>query len=285
MNMKDKILLCAISSVTSGACEEDCAFCAQSARYRATIDVFRQKDIKTVVDEAKKAKASGALGFCLVTAGAALDDDKIEYVANLASAVKKAVDGLFIIACNGIATLEALKELKKAGVDSYNHNLETAKSHYDKICSTHSWDERFSTCENVKKANLMLCSGGVFGIGENALQRAEFLTTLATLKPQTVPLNFYHPNPALPLPNKTINIEEAFAIIKTAKIALPESLLMAAGGREVTFGARQKELFDAGIGAIVIGDYLTTHGEGMNATLSLLKESGLESLLECPFHI
>ncbi len=284
MNFANKILLCAISSVTSGACEEDCGFCAQSAKYKASIDVFRKKDTETVVNEAKKARASGAVGFCLVTSGASLDDEKLEYVSNLARAVKKDVDGLFIIACNGMASLEQLKELKKAGVDSYNHNLETAKSHYDKICSTHSWDERFATCDNVKKADMMLCSGGLFGIGESALQRAEFLSALASLKPQTAPLNFYHPNPALPLENRVVNIEEAFAIIKSARIALPETLLMAAGGREITFGARQNELFGAGIGAIVIGDYLTTEGEGMNATLKLLSESGLEPMRECPFH-
>jgi biotin synthase len=156
MTNNKQIFLCAINNILSGTCQEDCKFCTQSVRYHADIERYSYKDISTIVKEAKLAKEHGALGYCLVTAGKGLDDKKVDFVARAAQAVKAEVEGLNLIACNGTATKEQLLYLKKHGIDSYNHNLETSERYYADICQTHAWSERYETCENVKSIGLAL---------------------------------------------------------------------------------------------------------------------------------
>ena len=152
LNMSNnQIYLCAISNIESGTCNEDCKFCTQSVKYKANIERYRRKEIEQIVEEAKRARANKAVGFCLVTAGTGLDDKRLDYVCRAADAVHKAVPDISIIACNGLATFEQLKELKKHGVENYNHNLETAREFYNTICTTHSWDDRYNTCLDAKK--------------------------------------------------------------------------------------------------------------------------------------
>ena len=282
--MKKQIMLCAISNVQSGGCSEDCAFCTQSAKYKTDINTYKFKDLTKVVEEAKKARASGAIGFCLVTSGTGLDNEKTEYLSSVAAAVKKEVDGLFLISSAGIADTASLRELKKAGVDSYNHNLETSREFYPSICSTHTWDERYETCENARSAGLMLCVGGIFGLGESDDDRKSLFRSLKSLNPMSSPINFYMPNSALPIKECSVNTDKALSIIKEAKEALPNTVIMSAGGREHVFGDRQIEIFDAGCGAIIVGDYLTTCGQEPSRDFELLKKAGLEPMLECPFH-
>lgn len=281
--MNKKIMLCAISNVQSGNCSEDCAFCTQSARYKTGIDTYKFKDENAVVEEAKKARSAGAVGFCLVTSGTGLDSKKTEYLARLATAVKKEVDGLFLITSAGIADTASLSELKKAGIDSYNHNLETSKEFYPSICTTHSWDERYATCENARSAGLMLCVGGIFGLGESDADRESLFNSLKSLNPMSTPINFFMPNSALPIKECSIDTNKAFEIIKKAKAALPNTVIMSAGGREMMFGDRQAEIFNAGCDAIIVGDYLTTCGQEPSRDFEILKQAGLEPLLECPF--
>ena len=151
---ENKIYLCAISNIESGTCNEDCKFCTQSVKYKADIQRYKHKSIEQILLEARNVRANGAVGFCLVTAGLGLTDKKTEFIAKVAHAIKSENLGLRLIACNGTATVEQLKELKKAGVDNYNHNLETSRSFYPTICTTHTWDERYQTCLNVKEAGL-----------------------------------------------------------------------------------------------------------------------------------
>lgn len=136
------IFLCAICNVSSGSCKEDCKFCTQSAHHNANIEKYKYKEIEQIVYESKKARENGAVGFCLVTSGLGLNDKKLSFISKAANAVKETLGENFnIIACNGTATLEQLKELKKAGVKSYNHNLETSREFYPNICTSHSWQE------------------------------------------------------------------------------------------------------------------------------------------------
>ena len=258
----NKIYLCAISNIESGTCNEDCKFCTQSVKYKADIERYRRKEIEDIVNEAKKARANKAVGFCLVTAGLGLTDKKTEFIAKVAHAIKSENLGLRLIACNGTATVEQLKELKKAGVDNYNHNLETSRSFYPTICTTHTWDERYQTCLNVKEAGLKLVCGGIFGMGETQDDRISMLEAINSLDPMNVPLNFFHPNEALPIVKNTINIEEAFELISIARKMIPNAhKIMIGGGRELMFGNRQYEVFDKGANAIILGDYLTTLGK------------------------
>jgi biotin synthase len=273
--------LCAISNISSGSCSEDCSFCTQSARYHADIEIYRQKSVDQVVNEAKQARKNRAIGFCLVTAGKGMTDAKLEYVSKTAMAVKKAVPDLNIIACNGTATLEALKELKSCGVGSYNHNLESSENYYKQICSTHTWAERYQTCENVKVAGLNLCSGGIFGMGECVEDRHSMIASLKELQPASIAMNFFHPNEALPIKSNSLNIEDALDLIKYMKNELSNSRIMVAGGRERMFGDRASEIFEAGANSIVIGNYLTTSGEAPNKDIEMIESLGLEIALKC----
>jgi biotin synthase len=279
---KRPIFLCTISNITSGTCKEDCKFCTQSVRYHADIERYSTKPIEAIVDEAKRANELGALGFCLVTAGKGLDDKRLRYVSEAATAIKKVVPDLNLIACNGTANVDQLRILKNSGINSYNHNLETAQSYYGDICTTHDWQERLETCENVKKADLKLCTGGIFGMGESEEQQYDLIQTIANLDPVSVPMNFYHHNEALPLQPNSLSVDHALHLIQTMRQSIgSQKRLMIAGGREVMFGQRQHEIFEAGANAIVIGNYLTTEGQAPHHDLQMLRDHDLKIASSC----
>jgi len=273
------VYLCAISNIRSGACNEDCKFCTQSVKWGADIKRYKQKSIEDIVNEAKLAKKNRAVGFCLVTSGKGLDDKTLEYVCKTTKAVLKEVD-INIIACNGTASKEALRELKNSGVSIYNHNLETSKEFYSNICSTHSWDDRFITCENIKSVGLRLCSGGIFGLGESKEDRISLLNSLKELNPDGIPLNFFIENEKLPL-KATHNKKMALNIIKMFRENFQNSIIMIAGGREIVFGDNWIEAIKAGANSIVIGDYLTTKGEKSDKDIEILKKEGFKIANEC----
>jgi biotin synthase len=285
MPNKKQIFLCAINNILSGTCQEDCKFCTQSVRYHADIERYSYKDISQIVTEAKIAKNNGALGYCLVTAGKGLDDKKVDFVARVAFAIKSEIEGLNLIACNGTATKEQLSYLKQHGIDSYNHNLETSERYYTDICQTHTWHERYETCEQVKATGLTLCSGGIFGMGETLEDRDELLKAIASLSPESTPLNFYHPNPALPIKSRNIELKESLQIISKARSLLGEdTLIMVAGGRELLFTDQEEKMFEAGANAIVIGNYLTTEGLTPNKDRNMLERLGYEVATSCDTH-
>ena len=275
------VFLCAICNVSSGSCSEDCTFCTQSAHYHADIERYRYKAIDEIVKEAQMARANHAIGFCLVTAGKGITPKTLEFVCEAAAAVKKAEPDLNIIACNGTASVEEMRELKKAGVGSYNHNLESSKEYYPKICTTHEWQERYETCENSKVAGLDLCSGGIFGMGESEEDRLSMVAALKSLSPASVAINFFHPNPALPLKENPLSVDESLEIIRYVKSQLPHSMIMVAGGRERMFGDRQTEIFQAGANSIVIGNYLTTQGNAPDKDIVMLESLGLRIAQSC----
>jgi len=280
-----QIFLCAINNILSGTCKEDCKFCTQSIRYHADIERYSYKDIDQIVLEAKAAKENGALGYCLVTAGKGLDDKKVDFVARAAQAVKAEIKDLNLIACNGTANKEQLKYLQQHGIDSYNHNLETSERYYADICQTHAWSERYETCENVKSVGLALCSGGIFGMGETQEDRGALLDSIASLAPESTPLNFYHPNPALPIKTRNIELDEAVMIIQKARKLLgDDKLLMVAGGRELLFNGQESLMFEAGANAMVIGNYLTTEGIAASTDKKMLDTLGYEVATSCDRH-
>ncbi len=278
--MSREIFLCAISNISSGSCAEDCGFCTQSSKYHANIERYRYKEISTIVQEAKRAKSNGAVGFCLVTSGVGLDDKKLSFVCEAAKAVKKEVE-INIIACNGIATKIQLQTLKDAGVELYNHNLETSREFYPNICTTHSWEERFETCLHVKDVGLKLVCGGIIGLGESEDERVSFFKSISSLEPFSVPLNFFHPNEALPIKQKPVDEDEALGVIKYARKVLPNSRIMVAGGREITFKKNPAKIFEMGTDSIIIGDYLTTSGEKAGKDLAMIESIGAKVAKYC----
>jgi len=281
-NKKDKeIFLCAICNIESGTCNEDCKFCTQSVKYKADILRYKRKEIDQIVQEAKNARANGANGFCLVTAGKGLNDKRLAFVCEAARAVKKENLGLILIACNGTASVEQIQTLKEAGVDAYNHNLETARDFYPEIVTTHTWDERYQTCKNVKEVGLRLVCGGIFGLGETQEQRVSMLESIASLEPMNVPLNFFHPNEALPIVENSVTREEAFELIALARKMVPNAMkIMVAGGRELMFGEEQYKIFEKGANAFVIGDYLTTAGRTPADDIRELEKQGIKVIRE-----
>ena len=275
--MDKKIFLCSICNINSGTCNEDCKFCSQSVRYKADIERFKQKPIDKIVSEAKMARKAGALGFCLVTSDKGLTEKTLSFVCDVAKVLQKETPELRLIACNGTASLEQLLTLKEAGVKAYNHNLETSKEFYHNICTTHSWDERYETCQNVNKAGMVLISGGIFGLGETQEDRVSMLNSLKELNPTSVPINFYHHNDALELKPNPLTTDEGLELIKLTREVLSDAQrIMVAGGRELMFGDRQNEIFNYGANSIVIGNYLTTSGRVVSKDLEMLESLNLE---------
>lgn len=275
-----QIMLCAISNIASGNCSEDCKYCTQSAHVKTDIQKYRRKELSQIVLEAKMAKKNEALGFCLVTAGLGLDDEKLEYVCEAAKAVQKEVPNLLLIACNGMASVEQLKELKKAGIFLIITILKLLRN-FSQICTTHTWESRFQTNLNAKEAGLMLCCGGIYGMGESEEDRLSFRKSLQELQPFSTPINFFIANENLKLQVPRLSADEALKIVRDTKEALPQTVIMVAGGREVVLQERQYEIFQAGAGAIVIGDYLTTKGEEPSQDIIKLKEMGFTFASEC----
>jgi biotin synthase len=281
--MPKKIFLCAICNVSSGNCSEDCKFCTQSSKHNANIKKYKNKPIEQIVQEAKLANKNGATGFCLVTAGRKLQDKEVPFIAKTAATLKQEIPKLQnIIACNGTATREQLKELKNAGITTYNHNLETSKEFYSQICTTHTWEERWETCLAIKEVGLKLICGGIFGLGESQEDRKSFITSLKQIQPFTIPINFFMHDPSLPLKAHHFSVEEALEIIKKVRTSIPEAKkIMIAGGRERTFKDKQYKIFDAGANAIVLGNYLTTTGEDAQKDKDMITSLGLEIATSC----
>ena len=237
--------------------------------------IFKQKPIQKILEEAKTARDSGALGFCLVTSDKGLNDKTLDFVCQTAEILTKEVPQLRLIACNGVATIEQLLTLKKAGVKAYNHNLETSESFYPKICTTHPWSQRYETCQNVNEAGLTLISGGIFGLGETQEDRISMLNALNSLDPSSVPINFYHHNEALELSPNKLTIDEGLELIRLTRQMIPNAdRIMVAGGRELMFGKRQDEIFKNGANSIVIGNYLTTNGRVISKDLDMINSLG-----------
>ncbi|MEA3513430.1 MAG: biotin synthase [Campylobacterota bacterium] len=277
-----KIYLCAICNIESGTCAEDCKFCTQSVKHKADIVRYKRKDIKDIVEEAKKARKNKAIGYCLVTAGKGLTDDRLDFVCEAAREVKKLDLGLKLIACNGTASVEQLKELKQFGIDNYNHNLESSKEFYKEICTTHTWEERFQTCLNVNSVGLNLVCGGIFGLGESQKDRLSMINAIASLSPKNVPINFFHPNKALPIVKNSISKDEAFELIRLVRQMVPNAhKIMVAGGRELMFQDDQYDIFKHGANSIVIGNYLTTDGNESLKDITELENLGYDISSSC----
>jgi biotin synthase len=261
-----------IVSVKTGGCPEDCHFCSQSGRFDTPVRAARL-DIPSLVQAAKETAATGATEFCLVAAVRGPDARLMAQVREGVRAIKDAVE--INVACSlGILTREQGEELRDLGVHRYNHNLETARSHFGEVVTTHTWEERWETLELVREMGMEVCCGGIVGMGETLHQRAEFAAQLAELEPDEVPLNFLDPRPGTPFAGLEVTPStDALRAIAAFRLALPRTVLRYAGGRELTLGelgTRQGVL--GGINAMIVGNYLTTLGRSAQEDLDLLAE-------------
>jgi biotin synthase len=261
-----------IVSVKTGGCPEDCHFCSQSGRFETPVRAARL-DIPSLVEAARETAGTGATEFCIVAAVRGPDARLMAQVRDGVAAIKRAVD--INVACSlGILTRAQAEDLRDLGVHRYNHNLETARSHFPQVVTTHTWDERWETLQLVREMGMEVCCGGIIGMGESLEQRAEFAAELAELDPDEVPLNFLDPRPGTPFGDLDApSTMDALRTIAAFRLALPRTVLRFAGGRELTLGdlgTRQGVL--GGINALIVGNYLTTLGRSPQEDLDLLAE-------------
>jgi biotin synthase len=261
-----------IISLKTGGCPEDCHFCSQSGLFASPVR-SAWLDIPSLVEAAKQTAKSGATEFCIVAAVRGPDERLLAQVAAGIEAIRNEVD--IQIACSlGMLTAEQVERLSDMGVHRYNHNLETARSFFTNVVTTHSWEERWDTLQMVREAGMEVCCGGILGMGETLEQRAEFAANLAELDPHEVPLNFLNPRPGTPFGDlDVLPASEALKAVAAFRLALPRTMLRFAGGREITLGdlgAKQGIL--GGINAVIVGNYLTTLGRPAEADLELLED-------------
>ena len=261
-----------IISIKTGGCPEDCHFCSQSGRFETPVRATKI-DIPSLVEAAKETAASGATEFCIVAAVRGPDQRLMDQVSDAIDAITSSVD--INIACSlGILTVEQADYLDAKGVHRYNHNLETARSHFPEVVTTHTWEERRETLELVRERGMEVCCGCLIGMGETIEQRAELAGQLAEVEPDEVPMNFLDPRPGTPFADyEIIDAADALRTIASFRLALPRTILRFAGGRELTLGdlgAKQGIL--GGMNAIIVGNYLTTLGREPQEDFDLLDE-------------
>jgi biotin synthase len=261
-----------IVSLKTGGCPEDCHFCSQSGLFESPVRAA-WLDIPMLVEAAKQTAKTGATEFCIVAAVRGPDEKLMAQVAAGIAAIKDEVD--INIACSlGMLTPEQVDALSAMGVHRYNHNLETARSYFPHVVTTHTWEERFETLRLVREAGMEVCCGGIIGLGETVEQRAEMAGQLAAVEPDEVPLNFLNPRPGTPLADREpLDGADALRTVAAFRLAMPRTVLRFAGGREITLGdlgARQGLL--GGINAVIVGNYLTTLGRPAESDIDLLGE-------------
>ena len=264
-----------IVSVKTGGCPEDCHFCSQSGQFNSPVRAV-WLDIPGLVEAAKQTAATGATEFCIVAAVRGPDRRLMSQVKTGIEAIRAEPETASInIACSlGMLTREQVNELAAIGVHRYNHNLETARSYFPIVVTTHTWEERFETLQMVREAGMEVCCGGIIGLGETVAQRAEFAAQLASLAPDEVPMNFLIPQPGTPY--ETYDVVEGADALRTVaafRLALPHTVLRFAGGRELTLGDLGAERgMLGGINAIIVGNYLTNLGRPAQADLEMLTD-------------
>ena len=261
-----------IISLKTGGCPEDCHFCSQSGLFASPVR-SAWLDIPSLVEAAKQTAKTGATEFCIVAAVRGPDERLLAQVAAGIEAIRNEVD--IQIACSlGMLTADQVERLAAMGVHRYNHNLETARSFFPNVVTTHTWEARWETLSMVREAGMEVCCGGILGMGETLAQRAEFAANLAELDPHEVPLNFLNPRPGTPFGDlDVLPASEALRAVAAFRLALPRTMLRFAGGREITLGdLGAKKGILGGINAVIVGNYLTTLGRPAEADLELLDD-------------
>jgi biotin synthase len=261
-----------IVSVKTGGCPEDCHFCSQSGLFSSPVRAA-WLDIPSLVAAAVETAATGATEFCIVAAVRGPDARLMSQMREAVPAIREAA-GINVAASLGMLTQSQVDELAAMGVHRYNHNLETARSYFPRVVTTHTWEERWATLRMVRDAGMEVCCGGIVGMGETLEQRAEFAAQLAELDPHEVPLNFLNPRPGTPFGDLPVMAAaDALRTVAAFRLALPRTILRYAGGREITLGdLGTRDGLLGGVNAVIVGNYLTTLGRPAAQDLALLDD-------------
>ena len=271
-----RVKICVLRNAQSGICPEDCHYCSQSRISDAEIPVYKMQSIEELVAGARAAVASGARRYCMVCSMRGPDTRAIDQLATACERIRSEYPELELCLSLGLLEQEQARRLKAAGAGWINHNLNTSRRFYPEICTTHTYDDRIRTIENIRSAGLSVCSGGIIGMGENDDDIIELAFATRRLQAESVPINFLHPIAGTPLEHADRLTPER--CLKTAclfRLLNPRSEVRAAGGRELNLGARQGDIFNA-VNSIFVNGYLTTSGWGYESTRTLIEQSGFE---------
>ena len=254
--------VCSIISARTGKCSEDCKYCSQSIHNHAEIHCHPLLEVEEVRQAALNAKENGATRFCIVTSGRGECGKDFEKILEMIRAVAS-IDGIHCCASLGLLTEEQIKQIKAAGVERFNHNINTSRNYHDKICTTHTFEDRVKTVKMIKQNGIEACTGVIIGMGETREDRVDMALALAELNPKTVPINILNPikGTALEEYRDKITEEEILKSICIFRLAMPNTILRYAGGRNICLSEKAQKLgLKAGINGLLAGDYLTTKG-------------------------
>ncbi len=274
-----EVQVCTLLSIKTGGCSEDCAYCPQAARYTTGIDVQALMKKEEVLEYAQKAKDAGSTRFCMGAAWREVRDNRdFDRVLDMVKGVNKM--GMEVCCTLGMLTEDQAKKLADAGLYAYNHNLDTSKEHYSEIISTRTYNDRLETLDNVRKAGVTVCCGGIIGLGETHEDRIKMLFTLATMPehPESVPINALVPIKGTPLENNAkVDIWDMVRMIATARMLMPKTMVRLSAGRTDMSIAEQALCFMAGANSIFAGDkLLTTPNPSFDEDNSMFQLLGLK---------
>jgi len=272
----NEIDLCSLLNAKSGKCSEDCAFCAQSAHYQTDAPTYPLMNADQMVKEAKEAQKRRTGRFCLISSGRQLNDKEFEVILSGLNRIRK--ETTLDLDCSlGTLSEERAEALKRVGVTRYNHNLETAESHFSKICTTHSFQDRVQTIEVLKDQGFSICCGGIIGLGESPQQRLELAFSVKQLGIECIPFNILNPRPGTPLEHsESIPPIEIIKTISLFRLVLPKGTIKIAGGREANLRDLQSLALLAGANGLIVGNYLTTPGRNAEDDLTMIRDVGFQ---------
>ncbi|RJR18992.1 MAG: biotin synthase BioB [Nitrospiraceae bacterium] len=271
----NKVDLCSIVNAKSGACPEDCSFCAQSSHNQTRANIYPLLNKESIMEAALFAKQHGVKRFCIVTSGYAPSNTDLDNICHFISELRK--NDILPCATLGMLSHDQLNQLKEAGLNRYHHNLETSEAFFSEICTTHTYQDKMKTIRAVKALDLSLCSGGIFGLGESWEDRIEMAFSLKDIGVDSVPVNFFTPVKGTPLDKREMLTPlEALKIIAIYRLVLPECEIRVCGGRPLTLRDLNSHIFTAGADGLLIGNYLTTQGRNPKDDLQMIRDMGLE---------
>src|SRR5208337_821172 len=271
----DIVDLCAIVNAKSGACSEDCSYCAQSAKASTGVEVYPLLEEGKIIEKALEAKSAGVRRFCIVTSGRKINNNELRKMGGMVRELRRT--GLLPCATLGLLNKEELSYLRECGLVRYHHNLETSESFFPEICSTHTYQDKLKTIEAALSAGLSVCSGGIFGIGETWQDRVDMGFALRALDVDSVPINFLIPVKGTPLGEHAVLPPfQALKIISLYRFILPDKQIRVCGGRVQALDEFSCMVFMAGADAVLTGNYLTTTGRTFEDDLELIRLSGLK---------
>ena len=274
--MSDNIEFCSLINARNGKCSQNCKYCAQSSHYCTNIESYPLVDIQEVIKAAKESKENKVSRFAIVTSGKTPDEGRdFQIELDMIKAINE-VGGLKSCASIGILNEEQAKQLAQAGLKRFHHNINTCRSYYPEVCTTHSWDDRLNTCKLVKKYGMELCCGVILGMGETVEQRVEMAMELAEIEPNSIPINILMPIPETPFENYHDKIDEENVLRTMAifKIANPKSVVRFCGGRMRLSQENQELALKTCVEGILVGNYLTTAGREPHEDLETANKLG-----------